>query len=74
MDVKSRYVWTRLIKKKSDAVQHVIDWNIEATTQTGRTLKRFHSDGGGEYVNEKLKQHFYKQGTIVNNNKGHSPT
>ena len=62
VDVYSRYIWVKLLKYKSQAVQHIIDWNTKATTQTGKRLKEFHCDGGGEYV--KLKEYFDKKGTI----------
>lgn len=65
IDVASGMVWVRIIKKKSYTSQHVMEWCTRAQTQTGKTLKRFHSDGGGEYLSNELKTFFMKQGTVM---------
>ena len=48
-------------------------WNTYATTLTGKILKRFHSDGGGEYISNKLKSYFEKQGTIMTTTTRNTP-
>ena len=65
VEVTTRRVFVRIIHKKSDTTQHITQWVTRAQTQTGKTLKRFHSDGGGEYISNQLKSFFNKQGTIM---------
>ena len=65
IDVASGKVFLSILNNKSETVDHIIKWNTYAQTQTGRILKRFHSDGGGEYNSNKLKQYFEKQGTVM---------
>jgi chemotaxis protein histidine kinase CheA len=65
IDVKTGTVFVDIINKKSETTQHVIRWDTHAKTQTGKVLKRFHSDGGGEYRSNLLKSYFAKQGTVM---------
>lgn len=65
IDVKSRIIFIKIIAYKSDAVEHIIQCIRYAQTLTGKTLKRFHSDGGGEYNSNKLKTYLAQQGTII---------
>ena len=65
IDVKSRIIFLKIIMYKSDAVDHIIQCIRYAQTQTGKVLKRFHTDGGGEYSSNKLKTFLSQQGTII---------
>ena len=65
IEVASGTVHVKIIKKKSDTAQDIMEWVTWAQTQTGKTLKRFHSDGGGEYISKELKAFFMKQGTTM---------
>jgi hypothetical protein len=65
IDVRTGKVFINIINKKSETTPHVIQWDRHAKTQTGKILKRFHSDGGGEYRSNMLKSYFEKQGTIM---------
>ena len=65
IEVKSGNIFVKIIKLKSEAADHVIQCIRYAQTQTGKILKRFHSDGGGEYMSNKLKNYLQQQGTIM---------
>ena len=52
IEVASGAVHVKIIKKKSDTAQDIMECVTWAQTQTGKTLKRFHSDGGGEYISK----------------------
>jgi hypothetical protein len=57
-DEFSHTVWIFLLKRKEEASQHIKQLIELLHNQTGRTVKRWHSDGGGEFVNDELKLFF----------------
>ena len=48
-DVHTRHVHMRILNKKSEASQHVLDYYHYSKRETGKELKCFHSDNGKEY-------------------------
>jgi hypothetical protein len=64
-DEKSRKKFGRILNYKSDTEDYVIEWCKQATVETGKPLKEFHSDGGGEYSSNNLLSYFKEQGTKV---------
>jgi hypothetical protein len=66
-DEASRKIFVHIINYKSNTADKIIDWCNEATVLTGKLLKEFHSDGGGEYSSNKLLDYFKKKGTKVTN-------
>ena len=62
IDEDSRKIDLRMIMKKDHAVNHVKDYIPKAERITGNKVKWFHSDGGGEYINNELSEYFSKQG------------
>jgi transposase InsO family protein len=61
-DEKSRKTWGFLLKQKSDAPQLIIGLLDQLRVETGKTLREFHSDNGGEFVNIIMKQYFTREG------------
>src|SRR6185436_5293010 len=59
---KSRVVFVFPLKHKSDAAEKIIQIIILLETQTRRKLRKAHSDGGGEFVNDTLKIFFSSKG------------
>jgi hypothetical protein len=57
-DEFSHTVWTFLLKRKEEASQYIKRLVELLHNQTGRSVKRWHSDGGGEFVNDELKLFF----------------
>ena len=69
IDEKSRMMFGFILKAKSDAEDNIIAWCNQAMVQTGKPLKEFHSDGGGEFSSKKLLKYFIDKGikrTITN--------
>ena len=65
VDEKSRYVTGKLLKVKSEAAAHIMNWIKVAENLQEKPVKYFHSDGGGEYVNGALSQFFASKGIKV---------
>ena len=61
IDVHSAKVAISILSHKSNTAEQVKQWDKTAKTQTGKPLKRFHTDGGTEYL--PLKKYFNEQGT-----------
>jgi hypothetical protein len=69
IDEKSRMMFGYILQSKSDAEENIISWCNQAMVQTGKPLKEFHSDGGGEFSSKRLLQYFKDKGikrTITN--------
>lgn len=64
-DEASRKIFGFITPYKSDTEDKVIEWCKQATVETGRPLKEFHSDGGGEFSSNRLLNYFKEQGTKV---------
>lgn len=61
VDERSRMLFGEIIKKKSDAAASIVNWCNKAKTLHGRTVKEFHSDGGGEFRSQKKLLAYFKQ-------------
>jgi hypothetical protein len=73
VDVHSRYVFAMLLKLKSDATRAIKELIIREQTQQEKTLKRLHSDGGGEINNNEMKEYLNTNGTIYTITTPHTP-
>src|SRR5260370_40594369 len=49
-DVHSRYTSIGLCKHKDDTLALFKAWKARAEKETGKSIKIFHSDRGGEYI------------------------
>ena len=60
-DDSGRYSWMYHLRLKKDAFNAFKAWHLEVEHQTGRKLKVFRSNNGGEYINLKwelyMKEH-----------------
>ena len=50
------------MKNKSEAAQRIIDLITQLRIETGKLLRVFHSDNGGEFVNAVLHAFFAREG------------
>lgn len=50
IDDYSRYVWTYTMRTKSETVDIITSWITLAERSTGKKVKRFRTDNGGEYM------------------------
>jgi hypothetical protein len=57
-DEKSRRVFVKLQKSKSETAEHIINFITTQERQTGKLVKEFHSDSGTEYTNKTLTDFF----------------
>ncbi|CAI7823372.1 unnamed protein product [Closterium sp. NIES-54] len=55
VDDHSRYVSVHLLHTKAAVPEVLMAWVKQAQTTFDRKVKRLHSDGGGEFCNDKLK-------------------
>lgn len=56
VDTYTRMKFVRILDRKSDAEQQIIDFITIEQRQTGNMLKVFHSDGGGEFISTHFKK------------------
>ena len=64
VDDYSRKVWVHLMKNKNEVLGTFRKWKKMVETQTGRKVKRFHSDNDGEHKNYLFLQ-ICRDGSIV---------
>ena len=62
VDEFSRLCNGRLVMTKDGATKHVKEFIPQAEKQTSNKVRFFHSDGGGEYINDELKQFLKSRG------------
>ncbi|KAH9699236.1 Integrase catalytic domain-containing protein [Citrus sinensis] len=60
----SRKVWMYLMKNKNEVLGILLKWKKMVETQTGRKVKRFRSDNGGEYKNDLFLQICQDEGIV----------
>jgi Reverse transcriptase (RNA-dependent DNA polymerase)/gag-polypeptide of LTR copia-type len=69
IDEFTRMPAVRFLKKKSDATQQIKDYLTQVQTQYGDIqrfcVKKLKADGGGEFVNAKLKSFLHEKGIIL---------
>jgi hypothetical protein len=63
MDDFSQYTKVNTLKKKSDALVAYKAYAAWAQTQHGATIKRLHSNRGGEYMGNQFTKFLQEQGT-----------
>ena len=61
-DSFSRYTVAYFLVTKGEAAEYFVTYRVWAEKQTGKKLRRLHTDGGGEFVNGKLKTACEKAG------------
>jgi transposase InsO family protein len=55
-DIKSRYLVIYFGSTKDEALRHFKAYKALMERQTGNKIKKFHSDNGGEYINNTFKE------------------
>ncbi|CEP01147.1 unnamed protein product (mitochondrion) [Plasmodiophora brassicae] len=64
-DKKSRHGWVKLIKRKSEAGQHFMEFKPWFERQTGRKIRRYANDKGGEFVSKELREYLSAEGIEI---------
>ncbi|MGZ5486595.1 MAG: DDE-type integrase/transposase/recombinase, partial [Nitrososphaeraceae archaeon] len=63
VDQFSKYIMVRGMKQKSEASEHLMEIIRLTQNRFNKTLKRFHSDGGKEFINDIFLKFLKQQGT-----------
>jgi Reverse transcriptase (RNA-dependent DNA polymerase) len=72
LDEASSYVFIACTASKDDGTRHVRQTIRDAKTKVGVPLKRFHSDGGGEYRSAAFLDELKKSGVNVTSTPAHT--
>ena len=56
IDDKTCYMWTYVLKRKDQVFERFLEWNALVEKTTGRKLKVFRTDNGGEYTSIKFEK------------------
>ena len=73
VDDHSRFGWVFPLHTKDQAKYVLINWIALVENQTGKHLKHFHADRGGEFLNKTLLQHLTNKGVTYSFSNPHSP-
>ena len=73
VDEWTHAVFVQLLKKKSEAAEKLINLIKQLQIRTGRPLIRFHSDGGGEFIGDRLRDYLSTNGTRVTHTTAATP-
>ena len=73
VDEWTHAVFVQLLKKKSEAAEELINLIKQLQIRTGRTLIRFHSDGGGEFIGDRLQVYLSTNGTRITHTTAATP-
>lgn len=74
IDVASRFIFIFFMKMKSDVADVLRKWLLFLKQQFSKVPKRFHSDGGGEYVNHQVRSILDEHGIQMTTSAPHSPS
>ena len=73
MDEYSHMLFVTPMKTKAETTDVLIQLHKRAVVDTGKPLKEFHSDGGGEYNSKKLIDYLKDKGVNVTSTTAHTP-
>ena len=73
VDVATRYLFVYFLRKKSDFTKVLESWLAYVKTQTGKTPKRFHTDGGTEFTGTATRTLLEKNGVKFTTTSPHEP-
>ena len=63
IDDKSKYVWTYVLKNKSDVFKKFHEWKAMVEKSSGMKLKTFRTDNDGEYTSNEFEEYLRQDGT-----------
>ena len=62
IDDKTCYVWVYFLKSKDQVFKKFLEWKAMVERSTGRKLKAFRTDNGGEFTSKEFEAHLTKEG------------
>jgi len=73
LDEWSEYGFVNFLEAKSDATDKLISWHRQVANMHGRSVVQFHTDGGGEFCNDKLGKFLAEKGIKHTSTVAHTP-
>lgn len=73
VDEVSGFTSIRALSQKSEAAQHLKEFVLLGENLTGKRVKYIHTDQGGEYVNQELKEFAASKGIQLENSVAYTP-
>ena len=73
VDTYSQRSFVKLLAKKSEAADVLMRWIPQVELQTGRKLKRFRVDNGGEFISGKFTDWLSLRGVVQQTTPTYSP-
>jgi hypothetical protein len=73
IDDATRHTDEYILKYKSEALEKFKKWKAVTEKQLGKQLKRFRTDGGGEYTSKKFAEYLTSEGIINDTTMPYSP-
>jgi hypothetical protein len=64
IDDATRHMDEYILKYKSEALEKFKEWNALREKESGKQVKRFRTDGGGEYTSKKLTEYLKSEGIL----------
>ena len=62
LDDHTRHVWVCIIKNKSEVFQRFREWKAQVERSSGKKIKIFRSDNGGEYICSEFATYLTQEG------------
>ena len=73
IDDLSRFAHVYFLQQKSDTFKTFVDYRTLVERQTGNPIKILRSDGGGEYINNEMREYLGKHGIHHETTAAHTP-
>jgi len=64
IDDATRFTSVYIIKRKSDVLDCFKEYQADMEKQTGKRIKRLHTDGGGEYTSKEFEKFLKQEGIL----------
>jgi hypothetical protein len=73
IDDPTRHTDEYILKYKSEALQKFKEWNALRVKQSNKEVKRFRTDGGGEYTSKKFIEYLQSEGILQETTTPYTP-
>ena len=73
IDYPTRHTDKYILKYKSEAPEEFKEWKALREKESGKQVKRFRTDGGGEYTSKKFAEYLKSEGIIKETTTPYSP-
>ena len=73
IDDATRHTDKYILKYKSEALEKFKEWKALSEKESGKKVKRFHPDGGGEYISKKFAEYLKSEGILKETTTPYTP-